>query len=446
MLSKALQNLQEEKHLNLQLGKTILEKAKKEDRALTEEEKTSLEAMEKKDGEIKDRIAQQKKLDDIDAELLQNVASGRESPPGDSPGAPLKYDARKMAKEDPIRFYNGLGTILRAVASAAVPGKAPDQRLMAAADLNTSVGSEGGFLVRRDFSLALLDRAMSESQVASRCDHIPIGADADGLKAPYIDEESRATGSRWGGVRVYRVGQGNTVTRSAPKMGKWELALEKLMALMTASAESLRDATSLGAIITRAFAEEFSWVLDDEVLFGTGAGVPLGIVKSDAIVKVAKETNQAAKTVVANNIIKMRARLLARRRLGSVWFINQDVEPQLHAMGLPVGTGGYSVYLPANGLAGTPFDTLYGTPVIPIEQAETLGTLGDIIYANMMDYAIIEKDGLEAAESMHVRFEYDESMFRWVVRNNGAPKLKTVLNPAKGTNTLSSFVALDTRA
>src|SRR3990167_9300290 len=112
MLSKALQILQEQKHENLQLGKAILEKAKKEDRALIEEEKLSLEAVEKKDGEIKDRIAQQKKLDDIDAELLQNVAYGKESPPGDSAGAPLKYDARKMAKEDPVRFYHGLGTIL----------------------------------------------------------------------------------------------------------------------------------------------------------------------------------------------------------------------------------------------------------------------------------------------------------------------------------------------
>jgi len=136
----------------------------------------------------------------------------------------------------------------------------------------------------------------------------------------------------------------------------------------------------------------------------------------------------------------------SRLRKNAVWCINQDVEPQLPTLAITVGTGGQVAYLPPGGLSGNPYATLQGRPLITTEYNETLGTLGDICLVNFDEYAIARKKGLRAASSMHVRFIYHEMAFRFNMRVNGQPKWQSVVTPARGSNTLSPFVALATRA
>lgn len=349
------------------------------------------------------------------------------------------------------------GAFLQAVAQCAKGGP-PDPRLAmgptaAASGLNTSVGSEGGFLVRTDFSTALLDKAMGESVLAERCTSIDIGEGSDGIELPYVDESSRVNGSRWGGVQVYRRAEADTVTASKPKLGVLEIRLEDMMGLCYATDRALRDATSLGQIIQRAFASEFSFKVDDEIIRGTGAGQCLGILNSSALVSIAKETSQVAATIVAENVIKMRARLRPRSRARAAWFINQDCETQLPLMVVKVknvagseNVGGAPIYMPAGGLSASPYDRLLNMPVVPIEQCETLGTKGDIFLADFSEYLLIRKGALETAESIHVRFLYGENTFRFMYRINGAPAWKTALTPYKGSNTQSPFISLDVRS
>ncbi len=86
-----------------------------------------------------------------------------------------------------------------------------------------------------------------------------------------------------------------------------------------------------------------------------------------------------------------------------------------------------------------------GRPIVPIEQCDTLGTVGDVIFADWMQYMMIEKGGLQAASSMHVLFLSDQQTFRWIFRTNGMPWWKTALTPFKGSNTLSPFLVLQSR-
>ena len=60
-------------------------------------------------------------------------------------------------------------------------------------------------------------------------------------------------------------------------------------------------------------AEEFGFKIDDAILRGTGAGQPLGILKSGALVTVAKESGQTDKITV-ENLVKMWSRLWSRSR------------------------------------------------------------------------------------------------------------------------------------
>jgi len=115
-------------------------------------------------------------------------------------------------------------------------------------------------------------------------------------------------------------------------------------------------------------------------------------------------------------------------------------------MSLAVGTGGVPVYLPAGGASKEPFATLLGRPVIPIEQAPTLGDAGDISFIDPKSYVFAEKvGGVQADVSIHVRFLYDESVYRFVYRCDGQPALQSTITSFSG-ETMSPFLKLAERA
>ena len=145
----------------------------------------------------------------------------------------------------------------------------------------------------------------------------------------------------------------------------------------------------------------------------------------------------------------MWARLFPASQTNAVWLVNQNVWPQLFTMNLSVGTGGAPVFLPAGGASTSPYATLFGRPIIPMEQCETLGTLGDVYLCDFGNgYILGEKGGIKSDMSIHVRFVYDESVFRWVFRVDGQPVLASAITPYKGgsSRTQSHFVALETRS
>jgi HK97 family phage major capsid protein len=114
-------------------------------------------------------------------------------------------------------------------------------------------------------------------------------------------------------------------------------------------------------------------------------------------------------------------------------------------MAMSVGTGGVPVYMPAGGASAAPYGTLFGRPVIPIEQCAAIGDAGDIIFADLGGYILAEKGGIQSDVSIHVNFIYDESVFRFVLRIDGQPLRASALTPYKGSDTLSHFVTLASR-
>ena len=345
--------------------------------------------------------------------------------------------------------FKNFGEQLRAVIAAARPGGSIDPRLMvknAASGLNESVPSDGGFLVDTDFSTELLKRTYETGALSSRCRKIPISPNANGIKINSIDESSRVNGSRWGGVQAYWQGEADQTTATKPKFRQMELNLNKLMGLCYLTDELMQDTSALESVVMQAFAEEFSFKIDDGIYRGTGVGQILGILNSGALVTVAKENGQVADTILAENIIKMYGRMWARSRQNSVWLVNQEVEVQLAQMNLAVGTGGIPVYMPAGGLSSAPYSTLYGRPVIAIEQASALGDVGDISLVDLSQFLLIEKGGLQDASSIHVRFLYDEQVMRFVYRISGQPIWNKPLTPYKGASDQSPFVTLAERA
>lgn len=344
--------------------------------------------------------------------------------------------------------FSSFGEQMAAIMRAGLPGGNVDPRLFnAATGANETVPSDGGFLVQTDFSSEILKQVFDTSVIASRVRRIPISGNANSIKINGLDETSRATGSRYGGIRGYWADEAEEKTASKPKFRKIELSLKKLVGLCYATDELLEDASALEGVIRQGFVSEFGFLLDDAIINGTGAGQPLGIMNAGCLVSVGKETGQDADTLVFENIVKMYSRLFATSRQNAVWLINQNVEPQLFQMSMSVGTGGVPVYMPAGGVSGQPYSTLFGRPVLPIEQCQTLGDKGDIILADFpQGYILAEKGGMKSDMSIHVRFIYDESVFRFVMRVDGQPVRSSALTPFKGSDTQSHFVTLDARA
>jgi HK97 family phage major capsid protein len=346
------------------------------------------------------------------------------------------------------KWKGGMGEFLQAVAKASSPGGIMDNRLIyqnSASGLNESVSSEGGFMLENDFIQEMFDVMMSESQVANRIRMIPIGANTNRLRTLGIDETSRANGSRWGGVQAYWIAEAETVTKSKPKFREIDMALQKLLALCYVTDDLLQDATALEAIVKQAYADEMSFKIDDAIINGSGVGMPLGILNSDALVSVPKEKDQAAGTIKYENILKMWSSVPARLRANAVWYINQEIEPQLYTMALNIGTGGAPVFLPSGGASSSQYSTLLNRPIIPIEQCSPLGKRGDIILADPTQYIGIDKKAPTADVSIHVRFLYDEQVFRFIYKFNGAPYRSKPITPYKGANDLSPFVTLADR-
>ncbi len=342
--------------------------------------------------------------------------------------------------------FSSFGEQLVSVVHAGMPAGQVDPRLFnAATGLNETTPSDGGFLVQQDFSDQLLESIYETGILAQRCNRIPISGNANSIKLPGVDETSRATGSRWGGIVGYWADEAEEKTKSKPKFRNMDLSLKKLIGLCYATDELLDDAAVLETVITQGFSDEFGFLLDDAIVSGTGAGMPLGILNSGCLVTQAKEAGQANDTVILENFVKMFSRMPARNRRNAAWFINQAVEPQLFTLSLAVGTGGGPVYMPGGGVSASPYSSLFGRPVIPIEQCSALGDLGDVIFADLGAYVLAEKGGIKSDMSIHVRFIHDESVFRFVLRVDGQPSLASAITPFKGADDLSPFVTLEAR-
>ncbi len=219
-----------------------------------------------------------------------------------------------------------------------------------------------------------------------------------------------------------------------------DLSLKKLTGLCYATDELLQDAAALESVLRMAFAEEFGFKMDDAILCGTGSGQPLGILNSEALVKVAKDSSQSA-PITVQNLLNMWSRLWTRSRASSVWYVNQEIEPLLYTLTI----GDKPVYIPAGGLSEAPYATLFGRPIMPLEQCSAVGEVGDIVLADMSQYLLIDKGGINAASSIHVRFLYDENVFRFIYRVDGQPIWNKPITPYKGNNTISPFIALAKR-
>lgn len=401
-------------------------------------------------------IAANRDLTDAERIEFDAVMASIETLNGDIKRAEALLDAERTAPaiEGAIAGHNNAedepistGAFLMAVKDLTVRGgHVKDARLQAALGTSETSDADGGFLVPQENSSKIIERIWEEGQVCDRADRTPMKSSK--LVIPGVNEDSRLPGFRYGGIQVFRVSEAGTYTPSKPNFKLIELNANDLIALMYATRDLLEDTDMLENWASKTVPKALAFQQDDECINGTGAGMFQGILQSPALVTVNKDSSQATGTISTSNILNMHAAMLATSRRNAVWYINQNCEQQLYQLTIP-GEAGTAVALyvfPGTGSnVGGQYGKILGHPVIPIEQCQSLSTKGDIILADMSEYLIGDRTGVKADSSIHVQFLTGQTAFRWFMRNDGRTKQKAPLTPYKGSQALSSFVALQTR-
>lgn len=335
-----------------------------------------------------------------------------------------------------------LGTFAMAVRDA-YTGKGTDPRLFATATgAGTQSDSNLGFAVPMEVAPGIEREMYSNGEILARVDTRTITGNS--IAYNLVNETSRANSSRGGGVLGYWVDEGAAPTPSNTSLARVELKLRKVGAYGVMTDELLSDAAALGGELEAAFADELIFQVEDKIINGSGANAPMGILNAPCLVSVAKETGQTAATINTTNISKMWARMSSRSKANAVWLVNTECNPTLDEMSQAIGTGGTAPRFVNYDAAGVL--TIKGRPVIEVEYAAAVGTVGDLILCDLSKYRLIRKGGVEQASSMHVYFSTGEQAFRAFYRVDGQPMPRAAVTPYKGTATLSPFVALATRA
>ncbi len=335
--------------------------------------------------------------------------------------------------------FRAFGDFVMAVKLANSPGGEVDDRLMAAAAStfgNESSGTDGGFAIPPDFRAQIMEKAFGEDSLLARTMQIPVSGNS--LTFP----SSMTT--PWGttGIQARWTAEAAAITQDKPVLQDVSVKLHKLATLVPISEELIEDAPAMSALVSKMAGEAIDYKISDAIANGNGAGQPLGFRNSAVWIPQAKESGQAADTIVAANIARMSSRLPVQMRCNAIWLIHPDAEPQLSLMTI----ANQPVYMPPGGLRDTPFARLLGRPVIPHQVCQTVGDEGDIMLVDLSQYlTAVKAGGLRAQTSIHLWFDQDLMAFKFTLRIAGQPWWSEVTTAATGGFTQSPFIGLAER-
>lgn len=394
----------------------------------------------------------------IDARGGMPAAAGRVTRP-----EPENRPAGQRGRRDPITVpaspkdpkdagtfgFESFGAFAQMVHTAQVDeGKAGDEargRLNNATTTfgNEGTGADGGFIVPPDFRNQIWTKVTGEDSLLSRTDQLVTSS--NGITIPADETAPWDTSS---GIQAYWESEGGAKTPSKPAFEPKTARLNKLICFVPVTDELLEDAPALESWLRMKAPQKMTSKLNTAIIRGNGVGKPQGILEASSLVTISKEVSQDADSVVGANISKMWARMYAPLRRNAVWLINQDVEPQLDFLAFPDKGSGFPVplYVPVGGLSASPFSTLKGRPVIPVEAMSTVGDLGDIMLVDLSQYMTVTKGrDIRTDVSIHMYFDQDITAFRFVLRVTGQPMWKNSVTPQFGNQTRSWAVALEAR-
>jgi HK97 family phage major capsid protein len=314
-----------------------------------------------------------------------------------------------------------------------------DPRLQAAVGTMTeNVGADGGWMVPTEYAAELLDGAIEDSIVMPRARVYEMKSQTKRISG--FSASDHTGGSIYGFQALWMV-EDAIATPQKGTVVPIVLTANKMALFAGVSNELVADGTSFEEQLGEALTASMRFGLDYAFLQGTGAGKPRGVLNDPALITVTKEINQVNATIMYDNLVKMLARLHPALLAGSVWIANTTLLPQLATLTVPIGTAGQLI--PVMTESDGSFKILT-RPVIWTEKLPALGAKGDIILANLGEYAVGLRKEMSLDKSNAVGWYLDEMAYRMIVRVTGQGRWTGPITPLNG-DTLSWCVALAPR-
>ena len=313
--------------------------------------------------------------------------------------------------------------------------------LKAPLGMSEGVNADGGFLLEPTITPEVMKPVHDAGPFYAAARKLPVSSNSNSGWINGIDETSRAKGSRWGGVQAYHRSEVGTATATKPKFRRINWQLDDVSCLFYLTDDLMQDAAQAGAIANSAALEELGFQVNDDIFRGSGVGMCKGFTGSPALVSVARIT---LAHVNMADILAMWTRVLPRSRANGAWYINSDVEPELDKLAT-VSNAATTEFEPRFVQYGpTGAMSIKGRPVIVNEFSETLGTVGDIVFADMSEYLFWEKGGVQSSVNPWLQWLTNEQAVKFTMRVDGQTSAYSAITPAHGTATQSAFVALAT--
>jgi len=284
---------------------------------------------------------------------------------------------------------------------------------------STTLGGDGGYAVPVDFADQIFMRG--ENSLVPYCQNIPTASTS--INVP-VDE---ATPWASTGILASWDNEGSVGSQIKPTLSSAEHRLRKLRVLVPVTEELVADSPAFNVWLPAAMSRAVAWKMNDAIINGPGVARPLGILKSPALIEVAKAGSQIADTIIDQNITDMLNRCLDAS--SAVWIANPGAYGALTTL--------------------STFDSatrrLAGLQIILTDACAGLGDRGDLILASMGGYRLVTK-GPAFHESAHLWFDQDMHAYRLTMRVDGQPILREPTTPPNSSVTRSHFVTLAARA
>jgi HK97 family phage major capsid protein len=325
-----------------------------------------------------------------------------------------------ITKEQPKAKYTKLGDFLSDIINGKLPqyiarGEAWTEK--AVTGLNETTNADGGYLVDRPLVDSIYAAAVQGAIIYPKTMKVTVGDKANGAKVPYIDNTGNTSTSV---PRGYWLAEGAQKTATKLAFGQHDMTLRKLVFYVPITDEMMEDRVQLESIVMNYVTGKVGWMLDDAILNGTGLATNM-IGMFNAAANNFRAACTVANPITKASLINLIGGVLPSFRAGSEWFMGNNVWKEICDVITNSGT-----VMPSLALLDMAGNTLYGKTVNVMEQCANLDSNGDILFGNFpMGYVCIGKGGIKFDISKDIRFDYDESVLRFVVRVSGAPVIRT---------------------
>lgn len=312
-----------------------------------------------------------------------------------------------------------------------------------AKDLAEGTGSTGGYLVPTEFRAELMAAVAENSIVRPRSMIIPMARRT--IEVPAMKQDGTTAGvPHWfGGMLAFWEAEANTMAETETAFRNITLTAHELTAVTHASNNLLADsAISLAAILTgpRGFPGVVAWKEDYAFLNGSGAGEPLGILNSPAMISIDRAGSSSG-TIVYDDLANMMGAFMPSGK--GAWVASISVKAALLKLAGPTATNYAGSYIWGSPKDGVP-DSLFGFPIIFTEKLPALGTSGDIILADFSHYYIGDRQATTIDSTDQARWLRNQTSWKVTHRVDGQPWLNLPFTLADGSTKISPFVKLTT--